>query len=51
MPPDEAITGWVVEAVIRQAEGGSPSCTVGTRDVLGNEYRVMLPKQVPQTYG
>lgn len=50
VPARESITGWVLEAVPRRASGGSPSCTVVIRDVLGNEYPATQPKQEPQTY-
>ena len=50
VPAREFITGWVVEALPRKAAGGTPSCTVVIRDVLGDEYPATLPKQEPRTY-
>jgi hypothetical protein len=50
VPAGEFITGWVVEVVPRKAAGGTPSCVVVIRDVLGNEYPATLPKQEPRTY-
>lgn len=51
VPANEFITGWVVEAAQRKAEGGTPACTVVIKDELGNEYRATLPMREPQTYG
>jgi hypothetical protein len=51
VPAGEFITGWVVEAVPRKAQGGTPSCTVVIKDELGNEYRATLPKREPELYG
>jgi hypothetical protein len=50
VPPHEAISGWVVEAVTRRLSG-TPRCTVIVQDTIGNQYEAVLPKREAQTYG
>lgn len=50
VPPDEVISGWVIEAVTRRVSG-TPRCTVIVRDTIGNQYEAVLPKRDARTYG
>ncbi len=51
IPARSRVSGWVLLAVNRKPQGGTPECTVIVTDDVGNEYRAKLPKREPQIYG
>jgi hypothetical protein len=51
IPARTCVSGWMLFAVNRDPAGGTPACTVGVRDSLGNIYSETLPKSRPRIYG
>jgi hypothetical protein len=44
----ETISGWVIEAVTRDAGGGTPNVAITIRDELGNQYQATVDRTEPR---